>query len=116
MSAEYYEQFKSDYKKRINRRITTDVKTIILYGCGLAKNVNYTMYSTIEELINQEYTSNSEKLKLYISALDNIKELLNLKYPYINFDNINLSWTVKEIIDGIKEINQNKIPTIEITK
>lgn len=116
MGVNSFERFKSDYKKTINRRITTDIKRMVLYGCGLPKNVNYTMNSTIKDLIDNKYNNESERLKLYVSALDNIKELLNIKYPYVDFSNVNLMWTVKEIIDGIRKINNKKIPKQKIVK
>lgn len=109
-----------------NRNMKSDIRRIISKACDI-NDSNFKQNVTLAELINYKvdkrfiYKSSdiedSDKIKftIFVSAVDKIQNGIKAKFPFINPELIDLSWTTNEIINEILRI-YNNIPTYTMLK
>lgn len=108
-----YETKIKNFKTQSSRDLTKDVKKIIRYACDVNIKTNFKMNLTIKELLDMKKYNNTELLITYVSAIDNISDIMKIKYPYIDLTGIDLTWTTEDIVKFVKKVNL-KLPIYKV--
>lgn len=104
LTDEERESKQKDFRKVVHNSI----KAIVLDAMGYSASSKMTFKTkvTLQKLIDYKFERETEeqKFKRFLSMADNIAENINIMYPFINLNGIDLSWTTEEIANKIFEI------------
>lgn len=105
------------------------VEDIIRNACGMTSGQNYKKYVPLMELIDYKVNANSLRqrgedketfrFKKFMEASDKIVELVASKWPFIDLEGMDLSWTSEQVVEQvvrmyatvpIRKLNEDEIP------
>lgn len=79
------------------RELRLDSSRAIVMGLGFRMGTRFKMNLPLSELIDDKISNDDKRFAYYVSIVGKIKDDLERRYPFLNLETLDMSWTGKEL-------------------